>query len=43
MNILGKKWIVYQAKNFGIWSLFVSIRFEIDRIVHDRLNIAVTQ
>jgi hypothetical protein len=33
--------IVFWAKN-GIRSLFILILFEIDRIVHDRLNIAVT-
>ncbi len=42
-NISGKKQIVYHANKFGIWSLFISIRFEIKRIVHDRPNIAVTQ
>ncbi len=42
MNISSKKWIVYQAKKFGIQSLFVSIWFKIDWIVHDRLNIKVT-
>ncbi len=42
MNISGIKRIVYKAKKFGIRSLFVSIWFEIDRIVHAWLNIAVT-
>jgi len=37
-----KKQIVYWAQKFGIWSLFVSIQFKIDRIVHDKLNITVT-
>ncbi len=41
-NIYGKKQIVLWAKKIGIWSLFVSIQFEIDQIVHDRLNFAVT-
>ncbi len=31
-----------QAKKLGILSQFVSIRFEIDRIVRDRANITVT-
>jgi hypothetical protein len=39
---LVKKQIVYLPKKFSIQSLFVLIQFEIDRIVHDRLNIAVT-
>jgi hypothetical protein len=30
------------GKKFGIRSLFVSVKFEIDQIVHDRWNIAVT-
>jgi len=42
MNIYSKKWIVYWAQMFGIRSLFVSIWFELHRIVHDRLNITVT-
>ncbi len=29
-NIFGIKQIVCQAKKIGIWSLFVSIQFEID-------------
>jgi hypothetical protein len=33
---------VYQAKDFGIQSLFILIQFEIDQIFCDRLNIAVT-
>jgi hypothetical protein len=37
-----KKWIVYQDIKFGIWSLFISIRFKIDRIVQDWENITVT-
>ncbi len=41
-NISGIKWIVCRAKKFGIWSLFISIWFEIDRIVHAWSNIAVT-
>jgi hypothetical protein len=41
-NIYGKKWIVYLVEKFSIRSLFVTIWFEIDWIVHDRLNIAVT-
>ncbi len=36
-----EKLIVYR-KNIGIWSLFISIPFEIDRIVRDRLNITIT-
>ncbi len=39
---LVKKCIVYQAIEFGIQTLFLSIWFEIDLIVHDRQNIAVT-
>jgi hypothetical protein len=31
------------GKKIHFQSLFVSIQFEIDRIVHDRPNIAVTQ
>jgi len=43
MNISGKKKQLFdQAKKFGIWSLFVSIKFDKDQIVHDRLNFAVT-
>ncbi len=38
-NISGIKWIVYQARKFGIWSLFILIRFEIDWIVRAWLNI----
>jgi hypothetical protein len=34
--------LAYQAKKFGNQSLFESILFEIDRIVCDRLNIAIT-
>jgi hypothetical protein len=30
-NISGIKSIVYQAKKFSIWSLFVLIPFEIDK------------
>ncbi len=41
-NIYGKKWIVYWAKKFGNGSLFISIWFEIDHIVCDRPNNAVT-
>jgi hypothetical protein len=37
-----KKQKVYHAKKFGIQSLFVSIHFGIDQMVHARLNIAVT-
>ncbi len=37
-----QKKIVYQAKKFGIQSLFVVIWFKIDQIVCDRPNIAVT-
>jgi hypothetical protein len=33
---------VYQAKKFGIRSLFVPIQYEIDQIVKDWLNIEVT-
>jgi hypothetical protein len=40
--ISGEKQIVYQAKNFGILSLFVLIGFKLDWIVHAWLNIAVT-
>jgi hypothetical protein len=40
MNIYGKKQIVYWVQTFGIQS--VSIRFKLDRIFFDRLNIAVT-
>ncbi len=32
-NIYGKKPIVFEVQTFGIWSLFVLIRFELDRIV----------
>jgi len=32
MNISGKKTKVYQAKRFSIWSLFISIPFEIGQI-----------
>ena len=32
----------YRVQIFGIQSLFILIRFELDLIVHDRLNIAVT-
>jgi hypothetical protein len=41
-KIYGKKQIVFWAEKFGIRSLFLSIEFEIDQIVHDRLNISVT-
>ncbi len=41
-NISGIKQIVYQAKKFGIQSIFISIQFEIDQIVHAWPNIAVT-
>jgi hypothetical protein len=41
-NISSKKWIVYQAKKIGIQSQFVLIQFEIDWIVHEKLNIEVT-
>ncbi len=42
-NISGRKWIVvYQAKKFGILSLFILFWFEIDWIVSDRLNISIT-
>ncbi len=41
-SLLGRKQLVYQAKKFGILSLFVSIQFEIDRIVCNRPNITVT-
>jgi hypothetical protein len=34
--------IVYQAKKFVIRSLFELIQFEIDQIVHNKLNIAIT-
>jgi hypothetical protein len=42
MNIYGKKQIVYWAKKIAIQSLFVSIKYEIDRKVFDTPNIAVT-
>ncbi len=42
MNISSNNWIVYQTLNIGIWSLFVSILFKIDQIVHPWPNIAVT-
>jgi hypothetical protein len=41
MNIYGKKQIVYWVQTFSIQSLFVSIQFEIIRIVHDRPHITV--
>ncbi len=31
-----------QGKKIGIWSLLLSMQFEIDQIVHYRPNIAVT-
>ncbi len=37
-----KKQIVYQTKRFGIQSIFIFIQFEIDQIVSDRPNRAVT-
>jgi hypothetical protein len=40
LNIYGIKQIVYQAKKFGIQSLFISIQFKIERIVHAWPNIA---
>ncbi len=40
-NISGIKQIDYQAKKISILSLFVSIRFEIDQIVHGLPNIVV--
>ncbi len=39
MNFYDKKWIVYWAKKIGIQSLFVSIQFGINWLVHDRTNI----
>jgi len=43
MNISGKKKQLFdQAKKFGIWSLFVSIQFEIDGILSNRQNNTVT-
>jgi hypothetical protein len=42
MNISGIKGIVYQAKIFGIWSLFIMIRFIPHQIVHTEMNTAVT-
>jgi hypothetical protein len=39
---LQQKKIVYRVQTFGISSLFISIQFELDQIVHDRPNIAVT-
>ncbi len=42
MNISGKKWIVHQAKKFGICSQSVLIQFKIYQIVHDKSNVAVT-
>jgi len=42
MNISSINWIVYQAKKFGIQSLFILIQFEIAWIVCAWLNIAVT-
>ncbi len=42
MSTSGIKQIVYEAKKFGIQSLFVLIQFEIDRIVRAWPNIAVT-
>jgi len=41
MNIYAKKQIVYQANKL-VATLFISIRFEINWIVHDRPDIAVT-
>jgi hypothetical protein len=41
MNIYGKKQIVCQVNKFGNISLFILIRFKIDRIVCDRPNVAV--
>ena len=43
VNISSVKQIVYMSKKFGIQSLFVSIRFEIDQIVHARPNIREVQ
>jgi hypothetical protein len=37
-----EKQIIFWVATFGIWSLFVAIRFELDPIVWDRLTIAVT-
>jgi hypothetical protein len=34
--------IVYWVQAFSIRSLFILIQFELDRIVHYRLNITVT-
>ena len=34
---------VYWVQAFSIWSLFILIQFELDRIVRSRLNITVTQ
>ncbi len=42
MNIYGKKQIEYQVQKLSIRPVFISIHFKIDRIVHDRPNIAVT-
>ncbi len=42
MNIYGKKLIVYLVETFSIWSLYALIWFELDRILGERLNIAVT-
>ncbi len=42
VSFMVKNEIVYWAQKFGIRSLFVLIQFEIDQIVHDRLNIGVT-
>ncbi len=41
-NIYGIKTNSFPGQKFGIWSLIVSFWFEIDQIVHDRMNIAVT-
>ena len=41
-NNCSKKQIVSLKITLGIWPLFALIRFEIDRIVSDRMNTAVT-
>ncbi len=41
-NISGIKWIVYQPKIFGIWSLFVLFRLVWHRIVGTKMNTAIT-
>jgi hypothetical protein len=38
MNSSDKKWIVREKKIIAIWSLFVSIQFELYRIISDRTN-----